>query len=88
MIFAYFLYATYDVFPSKYLALAGVITGLTLYNGAVIAEWPGVPVADRERIFEPFFRNQMARKSTAPGHGLGLAICQSIVLAHGGEVTR
>jgi glutamate transport system permease protein len=38
MIFAYFLYAQYDVVPSKYLALAGVITGLTLYNGAVIAE--------------------------------------------------
>ena len=38
MIFAYFLYAGYDVFPSKHLALAGVITGLTLYNGAVIAE--------------------------------------------------
>jgi glutamate transport system permease protein len=38
MIFAYFLYATYDAFPSKHLALAGVITGLTLYNGAVIAE--------------------------------------------------
>ncbi|BBX03101.1 glutamate ABC transporter permease [Mycolicibacterium moriokaense] len=38
MIFAYFLYAMYDVFPSKHLALAGVITGLTLYNGAVIAE--------------------------------------------------
>jgi glutamate transport system permease protein len=38
MIFAYFLYALYDVFPSKYLALAGVITGLTLYNAAVIAE--------------------------------------------------
>jgi glutamate transport system permease protein len=38
MIFAYFFYATYDLFPSKYLALAGVITGLTLYNGAVIAE--------------------------------------------------
>lgn len=38
MIFAYFLYAQYDVFASKHLALAGVITGLTLYNGAVIAE--------------------------------------------------
>ncbi|GFG49567.1 glutamate ABC transporter permease [Mycolicibacterium agri] len=38
MIFTYFLYAFYDVFPSKHLALAGVITGLTLYNGAVIAE--------------------------------------------------
>ena len=38
MIFAYFLFALYDTFPSKYLALAGVVTGLTLYNGAVIAE--------------------------------------------------
>ncbi len=38
MIFAYFLFALYDVFPSKQLALAGVVTGLTLYNGAVIAE--------------------------------------------------
>jgi glutamate transport system permease protein len=38
MIFAYYLYALYDVFPAKHLALAGVITGLTLYNGAVIAE--------------------------------------------------
>jgi glutamate transport system permease protein len=38
MIFAYFLFAMYDMFPSKHLALAGVITGLTLYNSAVIAE--------------------------------------------------
>lgn len=38
MIFAFALYAQYDVFVSKYLALAGVVTGLTLYNGAVIAE--------------------------------------------------
>lgn len=38
MIFAYFFYAAYDVFESRYLALAGVITGLTLYNGSVIAE--------------------------------------------------
>ncbi|MDY6998488.1 MAG: amino acid ABC transporter permease [Actinomycetota bacterium] len=38
MIFAYFFYAVYAVFPAGQLALAGVITGLTLYNGAVIAE--------------------------------------------------
>ncbi len=38
MIFAYFLFAQYGVFASKHVALAGVITGLTLYNGAVIAE--------------------------------------------------
>jgi glutamate transport system permease protein len=38
MIFAFFLYAQYDVFPARQLALAGVVTGLTLYNGSVIAE--------------------------------------------------
>lgn len=38
MLFAFALYAAYDMFPSKHLALAAVITGLTLYNGAVIAE--------------------------------------------------
>jgi glutamate transport system permease protein len=41
MIFAYFLYAQdffEDVIPSRHLALAAVITGLTFYNGAVIAE--------------------------------------------------
>ncbi len=38
MLFAYALFAAYDVFPSKQLALAGVVTGLTLYNSAVIAE--------------------------------------------------
>ncbi|OBG06221.1 amino acid ABC transporter permease [Mycolicibacter sinensis] len=38
MIFAYFVYGVLDVFPPQQLALAGVVTGLTLYNGAVIAE--------------------------------------------------
>ncbi|MDO3636610.1 amino acid ABC transporter permease [Mycolicibacterium arseniciresistens] len=38
MIFSFAAYGIYDVVPSKYQALAGVVTGLTLYNGAVIAE--------------------------------------------------
>jgi glutamate transport system permease protein len=38
MLFAFGLFALYDVFPGKQLALAGVIAGLTFYNGAVIAE--------------------------------------------------
>ncbi|MFD3812907.1 amino acid ABC transporter permease [Rhodococcus sp. NPDC058639] len=38
MIFAYQVFAEYRVFKSDYLALAAVITGLTLYNGSVIAE--------------------------------------------------
>jgi glutamate transport system permease protein len=38
MIFSFNLYAVYQVFPSEQLALAGVVTGLTFYNGAVVAE--------------------------------------------------
>ncbi|MEB3022473.1 amino acid ABC transporter permease [[Mycobacterium] crassicus] len=38
MIFAYFVYGLLGVFPPQQIALAGVVTGLTLYNGAVIAE--------------------------------------------------
>lgn len=38
MLFAYKLYAVYNLFPSDQLALAGVVTGLTLYNGSVVAE--------------------------------------------------
>ena len=38
MIFAYQVFAEYQVFKSKDLSLAAVVTGLTLYNGSVIAE--------------------------------------------------
>jgi glutamate transport system permease protein len=38
MIFLYQFFAEYQVFKSRYLALAAVVTGLTLYNGSVIAE--------------------------------------------------
>lgn len=38
MIFAYYLFAEYAVFPAEQLAFAAVVTGLTLYNGSVIAE--------------------------------------------------
>ena len=38
MLFTYALYANYELFPPDRLALAAVVTGLTLYNGAVVAE--------------------------------------------------
>ncbi|MFD3405861.1 amino acid ABC transporter permease [Kribbella sp. NPDC058693] len=38
MLFTYALYAKYELFPPERYALAAVVTGLTLYNGSVVAE--------------------------------------------------
>jgi len=46
---------------------------------------PGVPAAERDRIFERFATGQAARGSSA-GTGLGLALVAETVAAHGGRV--
>jgi two-component system sensor histidine kinase KdpD len=48
---------------------------------AIVDEGPGIPSADRERVFEPFVRG-----SAGGGAGLGLAICRAIVESHGGTI--
>jgi signal transduction histidine kinase len=47
---------------------------------------PGVPPADRERIFERLVRLDDARSADAGGAGLGLAIARGIARAHGGAL--
>jgi signal transduction histidine kinase len=57
-------------------------------GGAVLVvsdHGPGIPVAERERIFEEFTRLDPAH--AAGGFGLGLWIVRRIVEAHGGTVT-
>jgi signal transduction histidine kinase len=51
---------------------------------AVQSQGPTIPVADRERIFEPYHRGHGERR--AHGAGLGLAICRQIVERHGGQI--
>jgi signal transduction histidine kinase len=47
---------------------------------------PGIPVEDREKIFEPFTRLDSSRSKLSGGYGLGLAIVSRIVKWHGGEI--
>src|SRR5688572_5702803 len=46
---------------------------------------PGVPPAERERLFEPFTRLEGSRGRETGGVGLGLAIVKSVAEWHGGE---
>lgn len=45
---------------------------------------PGVPTADLERIFEPFYRVAESRDRDSGGEGIGLAITSQVMKAHGG----
>ena len=48
---------------------------------------PGVADAQREKIFERFWRSEGSRNRASGGSGLGLAICRNIVEAHGGAMS-
>jgi signal transduction histidine kinase len=51
---------------------------------SVTDEGPGVPPAERERIFRPYVRG--SDRGQGGGLGLGLAICKRLVEAHGGAI--
>ncbi|HEX8630881.1 MAG TPA: sensor histidine kinase, partial [Catenuloplanes sp.] len=52
----------------------------------VVDDGPGIPAADRERVFDRFTRLDDARARDAGGAGLGLAIVRELVRRHGGTV--
>lgn len=52
----------------------------------VTDDGPGIPVDQRERVFDRFTRLDDARSRDAGGTGLGLAIVRDVVLQHGGDV--
>ncbi|MFZ3158630.1 MAG: HAMP domain-containing sensor histidine kinase [Rhodoferax sp.] len=46
----------------------------------------GVALADRERIFEPFYRGERQPSDVARGSGIGLSIVNEYIAAHGGRI--
>jgi two-component system osmolarity sensor histidine kinase EnvZ len=47
---------------------------------------PGIPPAQREAVFRPFYRLDAARSPQTGGVGLGLTIARDVALSHGGDI--
>ena len=47
---------------------------------------PGIPVAELENVFAPFYRVESSRNRETGGTGLGLAVARSAVRANGGDI--
>jgi two-component system sensor histidine kinase BaeS len=76
---------------ARYTQTGGTVrVGCRTVNGEVLVEiedsGPGVPADILPRIFERFVRAEASRNRSHGGAGLGLAICQNIVEAHGGKI--
>lgn len=54
---------------------------------SVTDQGPGISADEQERIFERFYRVDVARARQTGGTGLGLSIVKHVVANHGGEVT-
>jgi signal transduction histidine kinase len=49
-------------------------------------EGRGIAQAEKDKVFEPFYRSAWTMSTDLPGMGLGLSIARSIILSHGGSI--
>jgi signal transduction histidine kinase len=68
-------------------AQAAISTTANAIEITIDDDGPGIPEAELPRVFQPFYRVEESRNRDTGGTGLGLAIAQSIMQAHGGELT-
>jgi two-component system sensor histidine kinase GlrK len=76
----------------KFTPPGGTISVLTRENDGrvsieVIDSGPGVPLEEREAVFESFFRGRAKAGGRVEGSGLGLAIAREFAEAHGGRIS-
>ena len=73
----------------KYGGYARVTAGCEAGNVVIrVADGgPGIPEAQMERVFDPFYRLETSRSRDTGGSGLGLTIARNIAHKHGGTLT-
>jgi signal transduction histidine kinase len=73
----------------KYGGYARVTAGCEAGNVVIrVADGgPGIPEAQMERVFDPFYRLETSRSRETGGSGLGLTIARNISHKHGGTLT-
>jgi signal transduction histidine kinase len=64
----------------------GNLAGRRVVRLSVADDGPGIAPAERERVFDRFYRIEEARDRETGGTGLGLPIVRDLVRAHGGSV--
>ena len=67
-------------------ASTSVAGGRTTLRLAVRDSGPAIEAVDRERLFQPFSRQEQHGTTTKSGTGLGLVICQRLIALMGGEI--
>ncbi|NLH83521.1 MAG: HAMP domain-containing protein [Phyllobacteriaceae bacterium] len=94
---------TVVVRPNAFKRLLGNLVGNALRHGERVelrgihvGDWltvtvdddgPGIPEAERDNVFRPFYRLDEARNQDEGGTGLGLAIARDVARGHGGDIT-
>jgi two-component system osmolarity sensor histidine kinase EnvZ len=63
-----------------------VIEGKNAVEVLVDDDGPGIPPAERENVFRPFFRLEPSRNPETGGTGLGLAVARDVARGHGGDI--
>ena len=71
--------------PDSVIEITG-INRLDHVEIVVADDGPGLPPGTESKVFERYFRGRSAVDDGQRGIGLGLAICRSIIEAHGGEI--